>query len=60
MAYILDKEHLFKQGTLGLIGRVENFHRAFPDSKLSVRTLRKIYKDNGIKQRVLRVDYALT
>ena len=60
MGYILSKERLFQQGTLGLIGRVENFHRTFPDSKLSVKALRNIYRASGIKQRVLRVDYALT
>ena len=51
---------MLRMGTRGLIERVADFEKHFPDSKISMHRVRKLYKELGIKQRVLRVEVALT
>ena len=58
--YLTDRKYLLRMGTRGLIEGVADFENQFPESKISMHRVRKLYKDIGIKRRVLRVEIALT
>ena len=60
LAYLLDPSNLLEWSTDSLIKRREDHNKNFPDSKISLKRLRKLYKERGIKQRVMRIDIALT
>ena len=60
LSYLLDPQNLLEWGTESLIKRREDFNKKFPDSKISLKRLRKLYKERGIKQRVMRIDIELT
>ena len=60
LAYLLDPSNLLEWSTDSLIKRREDHNKKFPFSKISLKRLRKLYKERGIKQRVMRIDIALT
>ena len=60
MTYLTDRENFIKWGTESLIKRREDFRKKFKNEELSVYRLRKLYREVGIKQRVARMDIALT
>ena len=60
LSYLLDPSNLLEWSTDSLIKRREDYNKKFPDSKISQKRLRKLYKERGIKQRVMRIDISLT
>ena len=60
LSYLLDPSNLLEWSTDSLIKRREDHNKKFPDSKISIKRLRKLYKERGIKQRVMRIDMSLT
>ena len=60
LSYLLDPSNLLEWSTDSLIKRREDHNKKFPFSKISLKRLRKLYKERGIKQRVMRIDIALT
>ena len=60
LSYLLDPSHLLEWSTDSLIKRREDHNKKFPFSKISLKRLRKLYKERGIKQRVMRIDISLT
>ena len=60
VTYLTDRENLLKWGTESLIKRRADFNEKFKNDPISVSRLRKLYREVGIKQRVARMDIALT
>ena len=60
MSYLTARENLIKWGTESLIKRQADFNKRFENEQISVYRLRQLYREVGIKQRVARVDIALT
>ena len=60
VSYLTDRENLLSWGTSSLIQRQIDFEKKFENSKISIYRLRKLYKEVGIKQRVLRIEIDLT
>ena len=60
VSYLTARENLLKWGTEGLVKRQFDFNKKFKNDPISVDRLRKLYREVGIKQRVARVDIALT
>ena len=60
LAWLVSPESLRFQLHWSLRRRTEEFNRRFPANKISLYRLRKIYKEDRIKQRVLKVSVALT
>ena len=60
VSYLTDRKNLIKWGTESLIKRQTDFNKTFKNEPISVYRLRQLYREVGIKQRVARVDIALT
>ena len=60
VTYLTDRENLLSWGTEGLIKRQSDFNKKFKNDPISVDRLRKLYREVGIKQRVARIEIALT
>ena len=50
----MDKPTLVKQTGISLMQRSEMFIREFPDAKMNVALLRRIYKQHGIQRRRIK------
>ena len=60
VTYLTDPENLLSWGTDSLIKRQSDFQKKFKNEQISVPRLRKLYREVGFKQRVARMDIALT
>ena len=60
LSYLLDPSNLLEWSTDSLIKRREDFNKKFKNDQISLKRLRKLYKERGIKQRVMRIDISLT
>ena len=60
VGFLTDRENLLSWGTSSLTKRQVDFEKKFENSKISIYRLRKLYKEVGIKQRVLRIEIDLT
>ena len=58
--YLTERENLLSWGTSSLIQRQHDFAKKFDNTQISIYRLRKLYKEVGIKQRVLRIEIDLT
>ena len=58
--YLLSTERLLALGTRNLEQRTKLLNEAFPETKIGKKRFRKLYKELGVKQRVLRMEIALT
>ena len=54
IAYILDHKTVTEWSGLSLAERVARFHRQFPDRRITVYRLRKVYRQHLYKKKKIR------
>ena len=60
LEWLVEPKNLLNFGNLSLRRRVAQFNVKFPETKMTLYHLRKVYAAHHIKQRVLRLDILLT